>query len=639
MKHEIRKKCKNPKMINLSTIEQYIFSCFHQKYFVDQYTYGSIVINNIIYNEKTNIVATFKDYLISDDISEFLKRYYTTIESSIRLPKFYEYYETYSRIYPNYTILPEAKYIYKNIHKKQKMIDKQQKNESEEKKKENKKHKRNYDKDDLVFSTDIYNSIINDSEDLYNMLFGINKNCENSEKTQEDFKKIINEINKYENPFYNDISYEKDNINSKNNNIKNNLNNYNRNIKGKLFSLCSKNKYKDSKSNNFLNGKYNNGNLLKELQLLNSFNHRKANSSTSNNTSIKKINKNSSNKINKNNNNNNKNNNNNNNNYNNTNNNNNNYNNTNNNNINNNMNINNNNANSNSNSSNSQSYNNIFPYSQKKITAKDEIKDLIDKIKVNINKNAINSSLRKGNETERIEPKNNLNALKNKINKTHNRNRNCLLNSKGNYTSHTNNNSVTKIANLNNNYNSKKIKYKGILSPKINRDKIEEKKNDNRFLDSHILKTTNNSQSSSIIKERLKRLAKITKRSFISSNNSSSRQNTNSTIKKKSYRTINHRTFFSNDKSNYNINNTQSDFKTRIKKISNNLNPKIFPNKKNIIKGFQIKNFHKILGLSDSLSPKRDSSNRFKNKVKIIKSNQKNTSKPKTTRVNQNKKL
>ena len=232
--------------------------------------------------------SLFKDYLISDDISEFLKRYYTTIESSIRLPKFYEYYETYSRIYPNYTALPESKYIYKNIHKKQKMIDKQQKNESEEKKKVNKKHKRNNEKDDLVFSTDIYNSIINDSEDLYNMLFGINKNCENSEKTQEDFNKIIQEIKKSENQIYNNISYENDNLNLKNN-IKNNLNNYNRNIKGKLFSLCSKTKNKDSKSNNFINGKYNNGNLLKELQLLNSFNHRKANSSTSNNTSIKKI--------------------------------------------------------------------------------------------------------------------------------------------------------------------------------------------------------------------------------------------------------------------------------------------------------------------------------------------------------------
>ena len=290
---------------SLKTIISNISNLFFQKYYINEFEYGRKVINDIIFNEPSHIVALFKDFLIIDDYSEFLKRFYKKYESLERLPQFCLYYETYSRIYPNYTPLKESIYIYKNIHKKQKMIDKQQKNESEEKKKENKKHKRNYDKDDLVFSTDIYNSIINDSEDLYNLLFGINKNCENSEKTQEDFNKIINEINKFENPFYTDISYEKDNTNNKNNNIKNNLNNYNRNIKGKLFSLCSKTKNKDSKSNNFINGKYNNGNLLKELQLLNSFNHRKANSSTSNNTSIKKINKNSSNKINKNNNNNN----------------------------------------------------------------------------------------------------------------------------------------------------------------------------------------------------------------------------------------------------------------------------------------------------------------------------------------------
>ena len=76
-----------------------------------------MIINNIVYSEKFHIVALFKDYLISDDLSEFLKR---------SIPKFYEYYETFSRIYPNYTSLPEAKFIYKNIHKKQKMIDLQQ---------------------------------------------------------------------------------------------------------------------------------------------------------------------------------------------------------------------------------------------------------------------------------------------------------------------------------------------------------------------------------------------------------------------------------------------------------------------------------------------------------------------------------
>ena len=73
-----------------------------------------MIINNIVYHEKFSYSSIIKDYLISDDLSEFLK---------LRLPKFYEYYETYSRIYPNYTSLPEAKYICKYIHKKQKMID------------------------------------------------------------------------------------------------------------------------------------------------------------------------------------------------------------------------------------------------------------------------------------------------------------------------------------------------------------------------------------------------------------------------------------------------------------------------------------------------------------------------------------
>ena len=61
------------------------------------------IINDIIYNEKTHIVAKFKDYLIYDDNSEFFKRYYKSYESILRLPKYFEYYHTYSKIYPNYT--------------------------------------------------------------------------------------------------------------------------------------------------------------------------------------------------------------------------------------------------------------------------------------------------------------------------------------------------------------------------------------------------------------------------------------------------------------------------------------------------------------------------------------------------------
>lgn len=38
--------------------------------------YNVKVINDVIYNDETHIVSLFKDYLIFDDISEFLKRTY-----------------------------------------------------------------------------------------------------------------------------------------------------------------------------------------------------------------------------------------------------------------------------------------------------------------------------------------------------------------------------------------------------------------------------------------------------------------------------------------------------------------------------------------------------------------------------------
>jgi len=39
-----------------------------------------------MYNEGRNIVSLFKDYLIFDDFSEYLKREYKTSESQSRLP-------------------------------------------------------------------------------------------------------------------------------------------------------------------------------------------------------------------------------------------------------------------------------------------------------------------------------------------------------------------------------------------------------------------------------------------------------------------------------------------------------------------------------------------------------------------------
>ena len=45
-----------------------------------------------MYNEPRHLVSIFKDYLIFDDFSEYLKRPYKQKESNERLPKVFEFY-------------------------------------------------------------------------------------------------------------------------------------------------------------------------------------------------------------------------------------------------------------------------------------------------------------------------------------------------------------------------------------------------------------------------------------------------------------------------------------------------------------------------------------------------------------------
>lgn len=84
------------------------------------------VINDIMYNERVQTVSVFKDYLIYDDLTEFLKRPYTYPESIIRLSKIFEFYGSYSKVFPNYINIPEKKFMFKNIERKQRVIEKKE---------------------------------------------------------------------------------------------------------------------------------------------------------------------------------------------------------------------------------------------------------------------------------------------------------------------------------------------------------------------------------------------------------------------------------------------------------------------------------------------------------------------------------
>ena len=289
------------------------------------------MINDILYNEKTHYVEGFKEYLIYEDYNEFLKRFYKSKELNIKLPKILFFYEKYSKIYPNYTVIPESKYMYKNIKRKQKMIDQMQNNK-------NKNRGFDYEEEDedsiedvsnTVFSSRIMNSICRRT------LTTINKsdNDGNSEKSINDF---LDKINNIENRINNEFP--------KNNFFKN-WNKYNKNQKemflhiNKLkkdfmtekqtpkttkvsankngknldihFTYSKKNIFKNNinrkkinnendsniNNNNIINNKNTNSNNLNNPNLLfiNSYIHKKNNGIMSNNNSIGNTNNNNTN--------------------------------------------------------------------------------------------------------------------------------------------------------------------------------------------------------------------------------------------------------------------------------------------------------------------------------------------------------
>lgn len=130
------------------------------KYLTTREYYNSKIITDIVYNENSNIVSVFKDYLILDDISEFLKRMYAKYESVERLPKVIDFYEKYSKVFPNYITLPENKIMFKNIERKQRYIDEKQRIAQKiQKQKEERQIKKMGYKKPQDYSIDLFNRL------------------------------------------------------------------------------------------------------------------------------------------------------------------------------------------------------------------------------------------------------------------------------------------------------------------------------------------------------------------------------------------------------------------------------------------------------------------------------------------------
>ena len=154
--------------------------------------YNILKINDILSNSNCRLVSLFKDYLLYEDYSEFLKRYYNEKESKPRIKKFSKYLNQISFIYPCYAPLEESKYIFANILKKQMIINKQKR-----KNMNNKYSKKKYNQKKF-FNNSIYNDILglHKSESFINFLFGLNNNNteENEKNDKDELNRLINII-------------------------------------------------------------------------------------------------------------------------------------------------------------------------------------------------------------------------------------------------------------------------------------------------------------------------------------------------------------------------------------------------------------------------------------------------------------
>ena len=160
----------------LRIIEHMSFIKLSAKYSAKSYTYSNIITNKIILNQKCSALSKYKDLTLYNKEKEFLHRFYSKYELFLRLKKVCEFYEKYSKIFPNYICLYESKYIYKNIRRKQKMID-----AVNQIKYENKKGDQ-VDKDNKYFDNEIFKGAlftneVNKEIEKENILN--NQNCQN----------------------------------------------------------------------------------------------------------------------------------------------------------------------------------------------------------------------------------------------------------------------------------------------------------------------------------------------------------------------------------------------------------------------------------------------------------------------------
>ena len=188
------------KILSFPNLEKLVYKSF-KNYYNNNFKYNVMKIDEIINNDKSHLVAEFKDFLVIGDMGEFILKYYNKKEVDNIYKQILDYYNENLFIFPNYVALYESKYIYNSIQKKQKIIDIQEELIDNQKDEKNKKEKMEKQKENQVFSVKEIDSILNETNTSgIRRYFGISDNSvENGiDKNEKQLFELIDKISTVE---------------------------------------------------------------------------------------------------------------------------------------------------------------------------------------------------------------------------------------------------------------------------------------------------------------------------------------------------------------------------------------------------------------------------------------------------------
>lgn len=164
---------------------------------------NSIMISKVIKKIPCHLLNQVIDNDIYYNHKDFIKAYYSIHKCQMKLKRLLTLFSRYAQIYPNYSLLPEAQFLYWNINHKQMLINQYEKLENNKDREKNTKiikllKKKENDKT-TFFEFSVLKEVYNTS--IFNEIFFNNKKNTlniNTEDEGEDVLLLIGQIDKIE---------------------------------------------------------------------------------------------------------------------------------------------------------------------------------------------------------------------------------------------------------------------------------------------------------------------------------------------------------------------------------------------------------------------------------------------------------